>query len=176
MRRAPVILVALGVWLLLSACAPAATPVPPEATPLPVPVIAEANSTPTPAAEPTATATLEPTITATSTPLPTATPTPLPPLTVSTPLEWAEAVQAAVNTLQTNGQATWDYTVEISDEPADIALVHDTTGTIVRQEPIALAVPFTTNWEYATRAEGMRSWPVITRWRHRSSGAIWSRG
>ncbi len=40
-----------------------------------------------------------------------------------------------------------------SSTTSEIILQHNTNGVPVRQEPIVLTVPFTTNWEYTIRAE-----------------------
>ena len=69
-------------------------------------------------------------------------------------------MQQAVTDLEADGQSRWLWTVEVDDaaeaapQSGEVVLANAPGELLVRQEPIALAVPFTTNWEYATRAEG----------------------
>jgi poly-gamma-glutamate synthesis protein (capsule biosynthesis protein) len=78
------------------------------------------------------------------------------------PPAWEAAAREALAALDASGDAAWQWSVEVSADPgADtggvagtVSLVQAPGGLVVRQEPIALAVPFTTNWDYATRAEG----------------------
>lgn len=151
-------LFALLLLLTATACAsPAAEVTPPSVPtaavePSVVPATAEPSATPT-AAPPPPTATVQPT--------PTITPTPLPRVTLIVPPEWETAARSAVDALTGGGSPAWAWDVVITPDPVEeagtgsaVVLAHEPGGLIVRQEPIALAVPFTTNWDYATRAEG----------------------
>ena len=89
------------------------------------------------ATTPPATATLRPT--------PAPAPTTRPILTLALPPAWQTAGEAAIIQLEAAG-AAWDW--QLTDAAgAQIRLVDDDSGVFVRQEPLVLAVPFTTDWE-----------------------------
>lgn len=78
--------------------------------------------------------------------------------------QWETAAQQALADLEASGPSLWDWTVvadpaaeataETIPQPGTILLAHAPGELAIREEPIALAVPFTTNWESVTRAEG----------------------
>ncbi len=88
--------------------------------------------------------------TATRTALPAPSPTPLPPITFGIPEEWMEKANAAIDILhQIDGSREW---LIVSDgHTADIELLDEPGHLAVANEPIALAVPFTSDWEETTR-------------------------
>lgn len=146
------LLIALA-WLLIiaaSACQPApqepvaaataiqtATAMPPTNTPLPA-----NTATPSPTPYPTATS------------LPTATPQPV---TLSVPPRWETLVKQALNEIDATTGQNFDWQVMVEENPAEgqssLALVPGTGGLVVREEPLAFAVPFTTNWEAISTAD-----------------------
>lgn len=83
--------------------------------------------------------------------MPTATPTPQP-VTLALPARWEAAVAGA---LEASDSAAYNWQLFIDEEPsaaladgrAQIALIRDASGTVVRREPLAFTVPFTTTWE-----------------------------
>lgn len=111
-------------------------------------------------AQPTNQPTNEPTIQPTNQPLPTPTavpPTaiPLPLITLAVPPEWIDEAETAVANLPA---ASWQWQITSHQPPAtnhqyNLALIPGDTGVIVYQEPLALAVPFITNWEATTLAQ-----------------------
>ncbi|HRQ37389.1 MAG TPA: CapA family protein [Chloroflexota bacterium] len=113
----------------------------------PTPIL---TSTPTPA--PSATATPTPTAS------PTATPTPDPPIIVAAAAEWETAVTTALAELTTE-QQPWQFhrsddpTADLAAGLAHVAVSHDPEGALIFQEPLALAIPFTTNWQFITLAD-----------------------
>ncbi len=119
------------------------TAVPPAAT---TPPTAEPTTTPEPSATPPPTPL--PTREA-PTPTPTATPRPA---TLAAPQEWADLISAA---LSEEASTDWAWSVLAVEDPqaalddgrAEAAIVSGSDGTVVRQEPLAFSVPFTTNWE-----------------------------
>jgi poly-gamma-glutamate synthesis protein (capsule biosynthesis protein) len=144
----------LAALLLLAACgspAPAvvAPTIVPTTTAQPSPA---ATATPQPTATDAPTATPEPT----PTPEPTATPQPL---TLALPPEMESAGVAALPGEETG----YALTLLLADDPAaalaegraELAIRRAADGDrlIVLREPIALAVPFTTNWELLNTAE-----------------------
>jgi poly-gamma-glutamate synthesis protein (capsule biosynthesis protein) len=146
--------------LLLAGCGQA-----PSAT-LPAATIAAA--TPLPAATATATprptATDQPTATPTNTPQPTATPTATATpqrLTLAAAPEWEGALAAALEGDGDSLTPGYEWTLLIADDPAaelaagraQAALVVDGAGAVVREEPLAFSVPFTTNWELINAAD-----------------------
>lgn len=129
------------------------------------PVIA-ATSSATPLPQPSAT--IVPTNTAEPSPIPsqtpthTPTPTPTPePVTLAAPPEWEPDVRLALEAMNESGASpyAWSLLVEEDIEAAlaggraQIALSRDDSGTIVHREPLAFAVPFTTEWENLLPAE-----------------------
>lgn len=141
----------LAALFVLSACGqpPADTTAPPVAE------AATAEPTAAPTATPTATATPSPTATPTTTP--TATPNPVP-LTLAAPAEWEAAARSAGERLAASGYAWTVVAVEdpaaaLADGRAQAALQLGEGGEVVRAEPLAFAVPFTTTWEYLNGAE-----------------------
>lgn len=143
----------LFIILVLAACGRAA---PADIDP------AEASPAAPPADTTTPTNTIEPS----PTPIPTATPSPIPsatpaptatpqPLTLAVPPEWELEAKAALETLKESGsfQYVWSLLVDedveaaLADGRAQFALVSGDAGIVVRNEPLAFAVPFTTEWE-----------------------------
>ena len=142
--------------LALGACggsSPAAAPPAEIASPT-TPPTAEPTATPQPTA--TATATAEPT----ATPPPTETPSPTPtPRTITLAVApELEAETAAA--LAESDDASYIWRLSVEDDPAallaegraDLA-VGNIEGTVVREEPLAFMVPFTTNWEQIGTAD-----------------------
>jgi poly-gamma-glutamate synthesis protein (capsule biosynthesis protein) len=128
-------------------------------------VIVEATATADPpvmppqATAPPPTATVAPSPSPTPTETPTATP-PAQTVTVALPAQWEVAVADALAAGEGNPSAySWrsltdeEPAAALADGRAQIALVHDASGTVVRQEPLAFAVPFTTNWEHLGAAD-----------------------
>ncbi len=122
------------------------------ATPLPSPTaLPPATATTTPTAEPTVTAT----------PQPTLTPTPLPAMTLAVPPMWETAALLAVDALSAGGGQAFAWSVMNTDDPAaalangtaQVALQPGAAGELVRNEPLALAVPFTANWAWVNALE-----------------------
>ncbi len=79
------------------------------------------------------------------------------PLTLALPPEWAELV-APVAADTSAGYAltpltTDDPAAALAAGEAQLALQRDGDGLVVREEPLAFAVPFTTNWELLNAAE-----------------------
>ncbi len=89
---------------------------------------------------------------------PTITPAPVP-LIVAVVPEWETAVSTAISQLNQENGTTWQIlvsdnpTAELDNNSAQIALGSSASGTLLHQEPIVLAVPFTTEWEATTLAE-----------------------
>lgn len=183
-RFIPHTILALIVLLATAACStspvPAATPatsatvvVADVATALP------ATAVPAPTTEPaaTATATAEPTATATS--LPSPTPTPLPAVTLAVPSVWEAAAQEAVDALASGENRAYAWTVTTTDDPvaalaagtAQIALQPGNAGEMVRDEPLALAVPFTTNWAWVN---GLEAETILTEGHRLAQPIPWS--
>lgn len=123
----------------------------PPATPLPQP---SATIAPTDTAEPSPV----PSPTPTHTPTPTPTPEPV---TLAAPPEWESDVRLALEAMNESGASpyAWSLLVEEDIEAAlaggraQIALSRDDSGAIVRREPLAFSVPFTTEWENLLPAE-----------------------
>jgi poly-gamma-glutamate synthesis protein (capsule biosynthesis protein) len=157
-RRHLLLTAILALLLLPAACgSPAPAAVAPTVAP---------TTTTAPLPEPTATA--EPTATPQPTDTPEPTPTPEPtatpqPLTLALPPEWEAPAAAALP------GATTDYALTLlpTDDPAaalaegraELAVQRVADGNpaegdlVVRREPVAFAVPFTTNWELLNAAE-----------------------
>ena len=75
--------------------------------------------------------------------------TPLPPLTIAVPNAWQPLISDVL------AQATTSRTWQIvpATEPADAQLMENGGGQLVWQDPIAIAVPFVTEWEFITQAD-----------------------
>jgi poly-gamma-glutamate capsule biosynthesis protein CapA/YwtB (metallophosphatase superfamily) len=89
---------------------------------------------------------------ATAPPVPTPmppTPTPPAPLTLAVPENWQPIIGEALAGAVTS--RIWQ--IVPATEPADAQLSENGAGQLVWQEPIVLAVPFTTEWEMTTQAE-----------------------
>ena len=122
-------------------------------SPAPLPTLA-----PTLAA-PTATVLMPPTPVppATNTPAPTATTeviavptnTLQPPLSLAVPDGWSTTIEAIVATANTS--RTWQIVPAEAESQAQ--LMENGGGQLVWQEPIVLAVPFTTEWEFITQTD-----------------------
>ncbi|MCA9946701.1 MAG: CapA family protein, partial [Anaerolineales bacterium] len=112
-------------------------------------------------AQPLATAPVPPTPLAPATNTPAAAPatavptqilptnTALAPLTLAVPENWQLVVSQAL-TLATT-RRPWQ--IVPTTEPADAQLAENGAGQLVWQEPIVLAVPFVTEWEFITQAD-----------------------
>lgn len=158
-------LIALAVMLFALALAACGGETPTASLPPVQPAIAgtespnDVTSVTPPAATAEPTATDEPT----ATPVPTETHTPSPtpqPVTLAVPPAWEAGVMAAVAASEA-GPALYRWELAIEEEPASaldngraqIALVRGEAGTVVRAEPLAFSVPFTTNWELISAAD-----------------------
>lgn len=130
----------------------------PEATP------ADATSEPVPTTTTNPTDTPQPTASLTVTPPPTETSTPTPtpePVTLAVPAEWeaqvGEALTRAGDALPSGyrwtATAADDPTAELAAGSAQAALLRGAEGIVVREEPLAFTVPFTTNWESLSPAD-----------------------
>lgn len=147
------------VIILLAGCSEAITPSPTpqpqptQAAQLPPAVISPppptVTATPTPSPSPTATQTQTPSPTA------TATATPRPQAILAVPAEWQQAAEMAIEQL---GEMGWDWQLQIVSDPAgelasgrvNLALVATEEGVPAGQRPLALAIPFATDWEETT--------------------------
>lgn len=121
----------------------------------PLPTLASTLAPPTAAQRATATQLASPTPIppATNTPIAaTAVPstnTPLPPLNLAVPPGWETIIGEALASADTNH--VWRIVPE--NDPAAAQLIENGAGQLVWQEPIVLAVPFTTEWEFITQAD-----------------------
>lgn len=130
----------LALWVVV-ACRPAASPTP-EPTPSPIP-------SPLPTLTPTAT--IAPTATPTATPQPTPTPTPTPePRRVVLPEDAPNLTLDAARWVVSRNP---DPLQILAQGAADVALVRQAEGVVVGRRPLALAVPFTTEWESVSATE-----------------------
>lgn len=114
-----------------------------------------ATTAPTATTRPTATN--EPTVT----PLPTATPSPTPtPMPVALVVE-PELEAGVATALAAIEASAFEWRLSVEEDPraalaegrADLIVARGNEGTIVREEPLAFAVPFTTNWELINSAD-----------------------
>ena len=103
----------------------------------PPPQSTEQPPTFTPLPVPTATATLQPTA--------------LPIVAVAVPEAWQPVLQNAIVELE-RSHSLWEWQLA-APETAVIQLVNDASGILVKQEPLALTVPFTADWEETNRAQ-----------------------
>ena len=153
----------LAVLLLSAACgSPAPAEVAPTVAATPAEIVATAAPSPEATATPASTATAEPTATPepTATTAPTATPQPL---TLALPPAWEPLVAAALPGTETGYALTLlpadDPAAALAEGRAGLAVSRVADGStaadhlIVRREPLAFAVPFTTNWELLNAAE-----------------------
>lgn len=161
--------------LIMSSCNEIPTPVP-TAIP-PTMIVRETNNLGVPDTA-TATATSVPTPTL---PIPTLTPTMIPeptavPKTIvqlyypeNMPQPWQETLLAIIGRLQTS-DLTWDWQVTTDPATAQLAFQDNDQGTLAFQHPIALTIPFTTDWEETniTQAQDIlqsgHSLVTITNW------------
>jgi hypothetical protein len=105
--------------------------------------------------------TIPPTPLSTQTPtavLPTAVPTPIPPTVTPRPIftiAISPSLADTITTALTTFAADWDWQLldtdnaeaTLTNNDAHFAVVEGTSGRLIHQEPLALVVPFTTNWE-----------------------------
>lgn len=118
------------------ATSPQAAVIPPTTQPSPT---AETS----PPAAPTETPFVEPTVSPSPSPEPSS--TPLPPITLTVPDSWREQAASAIKQLnQTAVSRNWQL---VENSQADVRLVNDPSGIIIRESALALAVPFTMDWE-----------------------------
>lgn len=149
----------IGMWGMVGCQQTAvSTPTPPPTTTSIALVATTTFTAVPPSATPSSTVTPIPTNTPTSTP--TATPKPL--VILAVPPQWAAQAETAVSQLATTSYWAWellqddDPAAQLANKQAHIALVNTTDGLLVRQEPIALTVPFTYDWYEATDEEAQR--------------------
>ncbi len=148
--------IALMIVLALAACGGTS----PTASIPTVEIVAATTATAAPIAEdkptetPQATATVEPS----ATPTPTETPAPTPQtVTLAVAAEFAEQLSAS----PADPPAAYRWKVIVEEDPAaaladgraQLAVVRGDAGHVVREEPLAFAVPFTTNWELIGAAD-----------------------
>lgn len=115
------------------------------------------TATPEPKATPPPTATAEPSATPTSTATPSPTPTPQP-VILAVPPDLETGTSAALAEFDAT---TYQWQLSVEDDPkaalaegrADLVVVRGEEGTVVREEPLAFSVPFTTNWELINAAQ-----------------------
>lgn len=154
--------VALAIVLLTLSAACGGSPPP---TAVATPIAEQTEPLTTTLAPPTATTTSEPTVTASPTATPPPTETPAPTAT-PVPITLAVPPQFEVGAMDATGDSTtyaWQIIVEedpaaaLADGRASAALIRGDGGALVREEPLAFSVPFTTNWELlnATEAEAI---------------------
>ncbi len=146
--RTVIVLGLLGVIFLMG-CAETAVstaPLPTFVPPL-APPIATHLAPPTPIPPATNTPIAPPATAVPSAAAPTN--TSLPPLTLSVPPGWEALVEEALSNSATN--RIWQIVPE--NEPANAQLIENGGGQLVWQEPIVLAVPFVTEWEFITQAD-----------------------
>ncbi|HEY48080.1 MAG TPA: CapA family protein [Anaerolineae bacterium] len=97
--------------------------------------------------------------TATLIPTPFISPTPQT-VVLAVPAQWADAALEALEELNDH-DGSWQWQLDIHDDPvvepmfvsAQIALVADAVGISSGERPLALVVPFTSQWESLTLAE-----------------------
>lgn len=82
-------------------------------------------------------------------PTPEPTSTALPPLTLAVPDAWQTTIGAVL--AQATTHRTWQ--IVPATEAADATLVENGGGQLIWQEPIAIAVPFVTEWEFITQTD-----------------------
>ena len=75
--------------------------------------------------------------------------TPLPSLSLAVPAAWETIIEDALATATTS--RSWE--IVQAGESAAAQLVENGAGSLVWQEPIVLAVPFTTEWEFISQAD-----------------------
>jgi hypothetical protein len=68
------------------------------------------------------------------------------------PLPWQEAVQAVIGRLQTT-DPNWNWQLTADPTTAQLSLQPGPEGIPAFQHPIALTVPFTTDWEETSSAQ-----------------------
>ncbi len=115
---------------------------------------------PTPTAVETAAPPPQPTTLppATSTAVPTSQPTtaPRPKVILSIPPDWEPTISPLIAQLN-QSSAAWNWQLapggDADNQTANITLSNDANGVIVQRQPLALAVPFTTQWENMTLAQ-----------------------
>ena len=112
---------------------------------------------------------VSPTATVAHTPRPSSTPTLIPtpfisptpqPVILAVPTRWADAALEALEEVTAN-DSPWLWQLDIHDGPvvelmlrsAQVALVAEVEGIPCGQRPLALVVPFTSQWESITLAE-----------------------
>ncbi len=88
-----------------------------------------------------------PTILATASPLPTILPTasPLPAISLSVPPDWQPQAKLALEAFSIEPRS--EVIVLTTDSSADMRLVAEESAFLVRRDPLALAVPYTMDWQ-----------------------------
>ncbi len=143
--------------LLLSGCSPGGEPVQQDVTLAPAtaePSPTHLRPTPSPSPQPSSTPVPSPSPRPSPQPEPSPTNTPLPVYTLSVPGAWQERAQQAVARLNESAESqTWR--LEENAERADVRLARDSSGIVVGETTLVLAVPFTTAWESVTYDEAV---------------------
>ncbi|MCP5093968.1 MAG: hypothetical protein GY943_00285, partial [Chloroflexi bacterium] len=148
----PLICKLILLLIILTGCKTAVSPPAPLPTPIETAVITTTLPPPT-SPPPLPTIVSQPTPTITPTPLPTATTAPT--LHIAAPPELETAVSETIS----NSQHKWQLISSanpldlLTTGQVDVALAWNIEGTLIKQDPIALTVPFSTNWESLTIAE-----------------------
>ena len=93
----------------------------------------------------------------TTTPSPTAAPTstPLPVIRLAVPDQWQDRAELAVNHLNQESSVR-EWRLVSQGATADIQLINEAGHLIVEQQPLALTVPFTTEWEDTTNENAQK--------------------
>lgn len=79
--------------------------------------------------------------------------TPLPEITLSVPDSWKEQAAKAIE--QLNRSAEWHTWRLVNESQADVRLVNDDSGAVIRETALVLAIPFTLDWESVSHDRAM---------------------
>jgi poly-gamma-glutamate capsule biosynthesis protein CapA/YwtB (metallophosphatase superfamily) len=155
MTTSLVVLAMLWVGLAASCHSELPPPVTPEPEAVAAPIELSLTATPLlqPSATPAPSATTTASPTATSSPTPTPTPQPV---TLSVPPQWQDAASEALAALEAEvgPRYAWQVVVEEDGEmQSQLSLSPGDGSLVVREEPLAFAAPFTTNWEFINTVE-----------------------
>jgi poly-gamma-glutamate synthesis protein (capsule biosynthesis protein) len=102
--------------------------------------------------QPTQTKSRVPTTTAIPSPTPISSPTSKPIVTVFAPKIWLEDASNAIAKLSVS-DSSWQWQLVSDETAADIVIEPGRTGIEIGRSPIALSVPFATEWESVTLTE-----------------------